>query len=291
MKILIKYYKKCQFLLLLFISLIGYSQFNTLKPINEKKTEEKIFKTNEQENLEKITPKEIQKKKKKSLKELLNITTKSDLKNEIDSLKNLIKVMGTKESSTPKNELKKIKDSLLSLLQKETQIQNNKVRDTQKIDLNNEYKFSKISMPLKEELSVSSPFGTRIHPIFGNVKMHNGVDLKANYVLVYSVLDGIVTEAGWDENGGGNYIKVLHSNRFETSYLHLSEIYYKVGEKVKAGYIIAKSGNSGNSTGAHLHFAVKEFGRYFNPIQFLNDLKKANNLINTYYDNTKFANR
>ena len=113
MKILIKYYKKCQFLLLLFVSLIGYSQFNTLKPINEKKTEEKIFKTNEQENLEKITPKEIQKKKKKSLKELLNITTKSDLKNEIDSLKNLIKVMGTKESSTPKNELKKIKDSLV----------------------------------------------------------------------------------------------------------------------------------------------------------------------------------
>ena len=146
-------------------------------------------------------------------------------------------------------------------------------------------------MPLKEELSVSSPFGTRIHPIFGNVKMHNGVDLEAKYVLVYSVLDGIVTEAGWDENGGGNYIKVLHSNRFETSYLHLSEIYYKVGEKVKAGYIITKSGNSGNSTGAHLHFAVKEFGRYINPIQFLNDLKKANNLINTYYDNTKFANR
>ena len=117
MKILIKYYKKCQFLLLLFISLIGYSQFNTLKPINEKKTEEKIFKTNEQENLEKITPKEIQKKKKKSLKELLNITTKSDLKNEIDSLKNLIKVMGTKESSTPKNELKKIKDSANKIIE------------------------------------------------------------------------------------------------------------------------------------------------------------------------------
>lgn len=291
MKISIQYNKKILFSLLLLISLSGYSQFNTLKPVNVKKTEEKIFKTNEQEKLEKITPKEIQKKKKKSLKELLNITTKSDLKSEIDSLKNLIKRMGTKESSIEKNEFKKMKDSLLSLLQKETQIQDNKVRDIQKIDLSIESKFSKISMPLKEGLNITSPFGTRIHPIFGNTKMHNGVDLEANYVLVYSVLDGIVTEAGWDDNGGGNYIKVLHSNRFETSYLHLSEMYYKVGEKVKAGYIIAKSGNSGNSTGAHLHFAVKEFGRYINPIQFLNDLKKANNLINTYYDNTKFANR
>lgn len=288
MKSTIKYYKKFQFLILLFVSLLVYSQFNTLKPMNLKTKEEKVIRINQDENSEKLTLNQIQKKKKKSLKELLNITSKSDLKNEIDSLKNLIK-LNIKTPNKEDKKFQKIKDSLLSVFQK-TQ---NKEKDFEESNskTNIEQSFAKISMPLRENLNITSPFGNRIHPIFGNTKMHNGVDFAANYVLVYSVLDGFVSEAGWDENGGGNYIKILHSNRFETSYLHLSEIYYKVGEKVKAGYIIAKSGNSGNSTGAHLHFAVKEFGRYINPIQFLNDLKKANNLINTYYDNTKFANR
>jgi hypothetical protein len=61
--------------------------------------------------------------------------------------------------------------------------------------------------------------------------MHNGIDLKADHEDVYAVLDGIITESGWDSKGGGNYIKIKHFNRFETSYLHLSEIYYKVGKK------------------------------------------------------------
>ena len=98
-------------------------------------------------------------------------------------------------------------------------------------------------------------------------------------------MDGIITAAGWDSKGGGNYIKIKHSNSFVTSYLHLSEIYYRVGEYVKAGFFIAKSGNSGNSTGPHLHFSVSENGNFINPIQFLNDLIKANNLIATHYAN------
>jgi murein DD-endopeptidase MepM/ murein hydrolase activator NlpD len=68
--------------------------------------------------------------------------------------------------------------------------------------------------------------------------------LKAHYENVYAVMDGMVTETGWDSKGGGNFIKVKHYGRFETAYLHLSEIYYRAGELVKAGYIIAKSGNS-----------------------------------------------
>ncbi|MPT33046.1 MAG: M23 family metallopeptidase, partial [Chryseobacterium sp.] len=86
-------------------------------------------------------------------------------------------------------------------------------------------------------------------------------------------------------SGGGNYIKVKHYNRYETAYLHLSEIYYKVGELVKAGYVIAKSGNSGNSTGAHLHFAVRENGKYIDPVQFLNDLIVADHWLATSYQN------
>ncbi|MCD1117502.1 M23 family metallopeptidase [Chryseobacterium sp. C-17] len=114
--------------------------------------------------------------------------------------------------------------------------------------------------------------------------MHNGIDLKASYENVYSVIDGIVTATGWDPKGGGNFIKVKHFNRFETTYMHLSEIYYKIGDRVKAGFIIGKSGNTGNSTGPHLHFSVKEFGQNINPSQFLNDLIKVNNLIANHYE-------
>jgi murein DD-endopeptidase MepM/ murein hydrolase activator NlpD len=98
-------------------------------------------------------------------------------------------------------------------------------------------------------------------------------------------MDGTVTETGWDSKGGGNFIKVKHYERFETAYLHLSEIYYRAGELVKAGYIIAKSGNSGNSTGAHLHFSVRENGKYINPAHFLNDLIKADQLLAASYQN------
>ena len=114
--------------------------------------------------------------------------------------------------------------------------------------------------------------------------MHNGIDIRANYEAVFSVLDGIVVAAGWDTNGGGNYIKINHFDRFETAYLHLSETYYKVGDFVKAGFVIGKSGNSGHSTGPHLHFSVKEWGKYINPTNFLNDIIKVNNLIASNYE-------
>ena len=147
-----------------------------------------------------------------------------------------------------------------------------------------EESISKISMPLNKRMMVTSPFGWRVHPIFGATKMHNGADFKANYENVYAVLDGIVIASGWDSGGGGNFIRIKHSDSFVTSYLHLSETYYKAGEFVKAGFIVAKSGNTGNSTGAHLHFSVTENGKYINPIHFLNYLINVNNLIANYYE-------
>lgn len=219
-------------------------------------------------------------------------TTKADLKKQIDSLKSLIIQANTtkKENSgssasnqglTPDNANGKNIIQISNPYKKMGFINEEKEMTEGKM---------KISMPLNNKLVVTSPFSIRTHPIFGFIKMHNGVDLKANYEQIRSVLGGIVTATGWDPKGGGNYIKISHSGRFETSYLHLSEIYYKTGEYVNAGFIIGKSGNSGNSTGPHLHFAVKEYGKYINPIHFLNDLIKVNNLISTYYDNN-FANR
>ena len=267
-------------LLILSFQITVFGQFNTLTPTLPKKTEsaKAIEQVKETDN-----PK--LKKEKKSWKDFFNITSKAKLKNELDSLKAILK-----ENSSANNkkwDRQKMQDSLILVAQTKMLIhsQNGKNQLTQYDFVNKprEKNFSKIVMPLNREISITSPYGTRMHPIFGASKFHNGIDLAANYENVYSVLDGIVTETGWDNNGGGNYIKVNHFNRFETAYLHLSEIYYRVGEFVKAGVIIAKSGNSGNSTGPHLHFSVKEFGQNINPTHFLNDLIKVNQLIATYY--------
>jgi murein DD-endopeptidase MepM/ murein hydrolase activator NlpD len=266
--------------LILSFQITIFGQFNTLTPTLPKKTEsaKAIEQVKETDN-----PK--LKKERKSWKDFFNITSKAKLKNELDSLKAILK-----ENSSANNkkwDRQKMQDSLILVAQTKMLIhsQNGKNQLTQYDFVNKprEKNFSKIVMPLNREISITSPYGTRMHPIFGASKFHNGIDLAANYENVYSVLDGIVTETGWDNNGGGNYIKVNHFNRFETAYLHLSEIYYRVGEFIKAGFIIAKSGNSGNSTGPHLHFSVKEFGQNINPTHFLNDLIKVNQLIATHY--------
>lgn len=266
--------------LILSFQITIFGQFNTLTPTLPKKTEsaKAIEQVKETDN-----PK--LKKERKSWKDFFNITSKAKLKNELDSLKAILK-----ENSSANNkkwDRQKMQDSLILVAQTKMLIhsQNGKNQLTQYDFVNKprEKNFSKTVMPLNSGISITSPYGIRIHPIFGATKFHNGIDLAANYENVYSVLDGIVTETGWDNKGGGNYIKVNHFNRFETAYLHLSEIYYRVGEFIKAGFIIAKSGNSGNSTGPHLHFSVKEFGQNINPTHFLNDLIKVNQLIATHY--------
>ena len=295
MKSIIKY-----FLLGIFLSfhISMYGQFNTLTPILQKKAENpKITEKVKEEN----NPKP--KKEKKFWKDVFNMTTKADLKSQLDSLKAMIKENSA--SNSKKENLKKSQDSLIIATKSKiiNDFQNNikdpfgqtsssKTRTNvakevqgayEFVDEPQEVNFSKIVMPLRRKISITSPYGTRTHPIFGTSKFHNGIDLAAHYENVYSVLDGVVTETGKGNKGGGNYIKIKHFNRFETAYLHLSEIYYRVGERVKAGFIIAKSGNSGNSTGPHLHFSVKEFGKSINPYHFLNDLIKVNQLIATYY--------
>jgi murein DD-endopeptidase MepM/ murein hydrolase activator NlpD len=270
-----------------------FGQFNTLTPTLPKKMETPtvIEQVKEADN-----PKP--QKEKKSWKDVFNITKKAKLKNEteegstkwlknqLDSLKAMIK-----ENSSANNKkwkLKKTQNSLILVTQNKmlahSQNSRNQLTPYDFVNEPREKNFSKIVMPLNREISVTSPYGTRTHPIFGTSKFHSGVDLAAHYENVYSVLDGIVTETGWDQQGGGNYIEIKHFNRFETAYLHLSEMYYKAGELVKAGFIIGKSGNSGNSTGPHLHFSVKEFGQSINPSHFLNDLIKANNLIANHYE-------
>ena len=260
------------------------AQFNTLTRTVSKKH---ISATENLNDLKKETIEITKEGKKNSLLNIFKSTSKVELKREIDSLKSIMMKNNSSKIKDQKFDFKRIEDSLILILKTNANLKNisKSVKTFGFIDDNEQNLVSKIHMPLKNGISVTSSYGNRTHPIFGGRKLHNGADLKANYEKVYSVMDGIVTASGWDPKGGGNYIKVKHSNSFVTSYLHLSEIYYKVGEFVKAGFIIAKSGNSGNSTGPHLHFSVIENGNYINPIRFLNDLIKANNLIAQNYAN------
>ena len=260
------------------------AQFNTLTRTVSKK---EISAAENLNDLKKETVEITNEGKKNSLLNIFKSTSKVELKREIDSLKSIMMKNNSSKIKDQKFDFKRIEDSLILILKTNANLKNisKSVKTFGFIDDNEQNLVSKIHMPLKNGISVTSSYGNRTHPIFGGRKLHNGADLKANYEKVYSVMDGIVTASGWDPKGGGNYIKVKHSNSFVTAYLHLSEIYYKVGEFVKAGFIIAKSGNSGNSTGPHLHFSVIENGNYINPIRFLNDLIKANNLIAQNYAN------
>ncbi|MFN3773441.1 M23 family metallopeptidase [Cloacibacterium normanense] len=272
--------------ILFFIETYAFAQFNTIAPIQIEKKENvfKIIPSKERDSSLSIM--------KISWKKFLIQPTKSKLKKQVDSLKNLLYLKNEMDVLKDKINLKKIEDSLVEVVKRRIEIEfsnrNSFKTEMAKIKFN---RISKIAMPLKNVLKITSDFGNRLHPISQNFKLHNGIDLSASYEDVYAVLDGIVSESGYDENGGGKYMKILHSNRFETSYLHLSNIYYKKGEWVKAGFIIAKSGNSGSSTAPHLHFSVKEFGKFISPIEFLKDLKQTQYLIEKNYEYSTFTIR
>lgn len=293
-----KYTFKIACLALLLSFNFGFSQFNTLKPTMPKKDE----KINTEVAEEKDSKKEVKSKDKTAWSKIFNGTTKTQLKNEIDSLKTIMKTIS---SNSSKNLISlKQRDSILMVTQTEllsksfSQLQElqasiNEVQSNQSKS-NDSYPIlppvMQVSMPLNSKLRVTSPYGTRVHPIFGITKTHNGVDLAANYEPIYSVLGGIISASGWDSKGGGNFIKIRHYNRFETTYMHLSNIYYRTGDYVDAGAVIGRSGNTGNSTGPHLHFSVREYGKLIEPTKFLKDLINLNTILKQNGQN-QFTNR
>lgn len=120
-------------------------------------------------------------------------------------------------------------------------------------------------------IKITSGFGYRVHPILRTKKMHNGIDFGAHMGMpIRATADGIVTRAVNVDNGGyGKLVVVRHLYGFSTAYAHLSSIKVKVGAVVKKGQILGNSGNSGRSTGPHLHFEVQYNGNTINPMEFI----------------------
>ena len=133
-------------------------------------------------------------------------------------------------------------------------------------------RYSSVSYPVKN-LNVSSTFGMRKDPFTKKQANHNGLDLKANYEDVYSMFDGIVEKVGSDPRSG-NYLTMRYG-AFTVSYCHLSKKYVNRGDTVWAGDPIAVSGNTGRSTGPHLHLTVKKDGKVTNPHTLLLYIKKV----------------
>lgn len=119
--------------------------------------------------------------------------------------------------------------------------------------------------------AVTSKFGPRVHPVTGEVgKMHNGVDLSAPLnTPIYAPADGIVSGRNYN-NVGGNQLMIVHTNGMQSGYSHLSKYNVNIGDKVKKGDVIAYSGNTGRSTGPHLHFSVKDKNKNFvDPLKYI----------------------
>src|SRR5690606_9086208 len=124
---------------------------------------------------------------------------------------------------------------------------------------------------------IASGFGYRIDPIYKTPKMHTGLDFAAaSGTPVYATADGIVKESGYDNGGYGNHVIIHHGYGYETLYGHMIKVKVSEGEKVTRGKTIGWVGNTGKSTGSHLHYEVIKNGEKINPVHFFfNDLSAA----------------
>lgn len=116
--------------------------------------------------------------------------------------------------------------------------------------------------------AVTSGYGWRKHPINHVRHFHQGIDIRSRYQWIRAAKYGKVTFAGW-MGGYGRTIIIAHPGGWKSLYGHLSRISVRRGQYVKQGQFIGKSGNTGLSTGAHLHFELIKNGRHKNPFKYL----------------------
>ena len=129
---------------------------------------------------------------------------------------------------------------------------------------------------------ITSPYGSREHPIQGVIQYHTGIGIGiAGFgAPVIAAADGVVTMAGW-YGGYGNCVMINHGNGISTLYGHGQKILTTVGAEVKQGDLIMEVGSTGVSTGPHLHFEVRINGSPTNPLPYLKGEENNNNTENT----------
>ena len=160
-----------------------------------------------------------------------------------------------------KSETVNVKDSLAMVGKKEKNIDKKKWLE----------RYMSVSLPLKR-IKVTSPFGMRKDPFTGKRKMHNGIDLHARNDEVYAMFPGVVKKVGYDKRSG-NYVTLQHGD-YTVSYCHLSRVTVKEKTPVLAGDVVGITGNTGRSTGEHLHITLRKNNEYVNPEYLICFLKR-----------------
>mgnify|MGYP002936757218 FL=1 len=160
----------------------------------------------------------------------------------------------------------------MDMLRKQLYIQSNSLEELIEIGKNQEERAKCIPaiQPIsnKDLRQTASGYGIRIDPIYRTPRFHSGMDFSAKVGTdIYATGDGKVTMAGWKQ-GYGNCVMIDHGYGYETLYGHMSKFKVRVGQKVKRGEVIGAVGNTGKSTGPHLHYEVIVRGRYDNPSKY-----------------------
>lgn len=123
-------------------------------------------------------------------------------------------------------------------------------------------------VPEKYLRTMASGYGVRRDPVYGTMKFHEGMDFSAPIgTPVYATADGTVISASWN-SGYGNMVEINHGYNYTTRYAHLSKVIARSGQNVKRGDLIGLVGNTGKSTGSHLHYEVRYRGAPQNPVHY-----------------------
>ncbi|KAB3532159.1 peptidoglycan DD-metalloendopeptidase family protein [Alkaliphilus pronyensis] len=190
------------------------------------------------------------------------------MRNDVEDKKKLLVVSRGKQDGIRKQLAsdKKVLIDMENKLEKEAKEIQDFIR---KSSSSEEYIGGEMQWPVPGHTRISSPYGNRIHPILGGRRFHSGIDIPAPVgTEIVAANMGTVIYSG-DLGGFGKTVIIDHGGDITTLYAHNSKLSVSEGDEVNKGDKIAEAGSTGLSTGPHLHFEVREDGKYVDPIPYV----------------------
>lgn len=279
--------------IIIFILLFSiFFQINQIISINSGYFEEEITENIEEKLMNAVN---IEEKKLSEIK--AEEIAKDEKINKIEKVQEIIKITGEEIAGSKGNRIIKIKDTpeyanIITELRNTNELNKKNYKSSVKKDISENIKgknildnhevqgiqniqnenienrsFGKILWPVKSG-RITSKFGNRNHPVLKSVKFHRGVDIAVSLgTPVYAGIRGIVTFAGKRGNYG-NLVEIEGSDGIKVRYAHLSKINVVAGQRVSDGEKVAETGNTGMSTGPHLHYEIIVDDSPVNPLNF-----------------------